>query len=128
MTLEEVFCGLVNNPLVHCEIRRGLWHVPDYQGVRMATGSVHSQGFEVARRAAIGSPGQLQDLLRGGQQQTSQVLDGYTAQNNARVSPVFDQLQQPQISASAGDQPPLPQVRDNVLQQIQAEAIKSLRY
>ena len=118
--LEVEWQNLVESPNHECIFRRGQWLVAEWAGVKRAKIDEHSQRMESSRSTSVSSAEQLAALQQGGQILREQFA--------SRIQPATQVLPlQPQVNASEADQPFSAPPADLVSQQINREAMATLR-
>ena len=114
-----MFADMVNNPAIPCVFERGMWHVPDYQGISLGTGTENREGWRTNRSAALTSPAQLAELQASGQQLIANAVQQQQQLASSWNTPVDQNA--PQISSSMAAQPAVPAPMNVFEQQIAAE-------
>ena len=119
----QQFVGFVNSRRAHCRFERGEWHIPDYQGISVARGTIDSDGYRVSRSAAIQDQAQLTGLMQGGRA----IIDAATQSfENAGVQLNLPKAADtPIISVQPSELPPMPPAPVGLLPQLTAEVNNS---
>ena len=111
---------MVNNPKIPCLFSRGQWHVPDYQGIQIRSGSVSENYQTLARSAKVTSQAQLSLLQASGAAQMQQIQSHMDHMGELFHTPVPESLPRP--TASIADQPALLAPSTALQNQIQSGA------